>query len=515
VLEYILELAMLSIDLHPAHLDELDAWPESDELELERRYARSRELNPELYVLGARCCLVSRQWNVISRRLLYTSIKMDVGRAPRTNTSRQVIIRNLEQSPSNAAIVTSFSHQSIPEPFISEILPLLPNLVQLELHVTLPYHRDSFKRDAAPFRHGRFEHLRRLSIQYPPLLTSYEGRGCIRSLLRVISTISTLERLDLGTFESDWWAHDLPRDFDYGHEREWTSPCPSFSLVYLRLAYITFVDYDLSPLVVASASTLKELVLDEFWPMQDRSIHLGGPAKGYVPLRQAITNCSRLERLTLREVPGGFNSDPDKIKDDLYPLHNFYPSLQYLFVDFGYRNDEVVRQHLSCLTIAPKLRHLSIRQGCYNDVVETNWIGGVIVDKGGASMERWTFDTGETRGDMYEKIWYSTDPKGPRYEFNSYLVWCASSVGVRLVGPPGMSRWRSKIGQAGETFYERMDLLDLRELLALRGSHLVSRMHIVENHTDASTAGNGRPGDDDGAGLRDQVGVAGVEGSRL
>ena len=67
---------MLSIDLHPPHLDELDALPASEELELERRYARSREFNPELYVLGARCCLVSRRWNVISRRLLYTSIKM-------------------------------------------------------------------------------------------------------------------------------------------------------------------------------------------------------------------------------------------------------------------------------------------------------------------------------------------------------------------------------------------------------------------------------------------------------
>jgi hypothetical protein len=162
LVERILELAMLSIDLHPPHLDELEALPASEELELERRYARSREFNPELYVLGARCCLVSRRWNVISRRLLYTSIKMEYWPAPWKQRTDASFLRTLQSSPSLSAIITSFSCQAIPENYVPRLLPLLPNLVQLNreivIFVGLPklLERDQ---DTPLLRNARFDHL--------------------------------------------------------------------------------------------------------------------------------------------------------------------------------------------------------------------------------------------------------------------------------------------------------------------------------------------------------------------
>jgi hypothetical protein len=331
LVERILELAMLSIDLHPAHLDELDAWPESDELELERRYARSRELNPELYVLGARCCLVSRRWNVISLRLLYTSIKMDACTENfREFNGRPKLVSSLEQSHPNAALVTSFTCQSIPEHYIPLLLPILPNLVQLDLGVfynSAVQHRR--QRDTSPFRRARFDHLRRLSVRYLEPYDDDYWAGSLRSILKVLYTVSTLERLDLAFFDS-WESDSMEEGFDWDADqrREPNSICPfpSFSLEYLRLGHMGFQDYDVSPLLVASSSTLRELVLDEFPPIYHVSTGRP-PIFGMDRIIEAVKSCyDTLERLTLRNMFG-----PLTLGELLFN-NEVLPALRYLYL---------------------------------------------------------------------------------------------------------------------------------------------------------------------------------------
>jgi hypothetical protein len=512
LVERILELAMLSIDLHPAHLDELDAWPESDEIELERRYARSRELNPELYVLGARCCLVSRRWSVISRRLLYTSIKMDACIEDfREFKGRPTLVSSLEQSHPNAALVTSFTCQSIPEHYIPLLLPLLPNLVQLDLGVfynsAVQYRR---QRDTSPFRRARFDHLRRLSVRYLEPYDDDYWAGSLRSILKVLCTVSTLERLDLAFFDS-WESDSMEEGFDWdGREPNSICPFPSFSLEYLRLGHMGFQDYDVSPLLVASSSTLRELVLDDFQPIFPLAFDRA-PAFGMERMLEAVKSCyDTLERLSMR-----YRFEPLTLGELLFD-DEVLPALQYLHMSLCSSNNSDVRQQLVSIT-APRLRHLSLtHHSTPFDLVDEPWVDEMIIKQNFPSLERWTFDTDKTRANPTpNSSKYSTDQYQPRFEFDPALVSSASSVGVRLVSSPRMSRWSEEVGRGGESFCERIDLLDLRELLALRGSHLVSRSYIVENNTDTSAAGNGRPGDDDGGGLRDRVGVIGVGGSRL
>jgi hypothetical protein len=507
---------MLSIDLHPPHLDELDALPASEELEVERRYARSREFNPELYVLGARCCLVSRRWNVISRRLLYTSIKMADWVMWSRYESGTAIVRSLEQSPPNAALVTSFSCQIIPEHYIPLLLPLLPNLVQLDLcmFVDIAGERVWERRDSSPFRCARFDHLRRLSVHYVPWYRNHDCAGALGSMLKVLSAVSTLERLDLACFLDTAWAETDETDEVFDEEADLVCPLPSFSLQFLRLRNMEFCGhYDLSPLLVASRSTLRELVLDDFVPLYTYPEDVR-PRASMLPFYRALENCySTLERLTLRS-----QASLNVPLCDFLLRDKVLPELRYLYLDIWdhYTND--LGRQLESI-IAPKLRHLSLLQHrpfLTVDLTDEDWVVDMLGKQHFPSLEIWAFDTYKTQAEPIWRIGFtSTDQQQPPYEFNPTLTASASCVGVQLVGAPRTSVWGLEIGRDRASFYERVDLLDLRELLSMRGSHLVSHSHLVESHTHHSDSAVARVGDEELGGLRDRVGGVGVGGSRL
>jgi hypothetical protein len=465
ITEHILKLAILHIEFYPrwreewTHDVEFGSQPSDPELPFERRYALTRAFNgfarEKAAALFARVC---RRWADIARRLLYISIKYTTGERSRLIPS---LIPCLKRSPLNASIITSLISDLIQEPVLNRLLPLLPNLLQLELCV------ERTGGHQHPFRRARFDHLQRLAIEYKG-----QQWGSLRSILEVVSTVSTLEALSLGSFSSD------PNLDDQDDVLDDSCPIPSYSLKYLRLCRIRSLDYDLSPLFSTSTKTLHDLVLDDF-----DSAYTLSPSGSPLPVVHAVTRCYKvLERLTLRRLFDFIPSTRTVRNLALTPLlHADYelPSLQYLYWEAEtYHRDEIGGRLLS----VPMLQHLVVQHQVlapghlYSPDIEllnASWIVEALSDGRWPLLKTWSFETSRTQLEWSWNLMTSNYPYAPI--FSSSIESHAMAAGAQLIPLPRVdpSVWRERIGKE-EEFCERLPMLDLSQLLDLRRSHVVS-----------------------------------------
>lgn len=466
ITEYILELAVLSIDLYPHGIDEID-WctdPTDHMRPLERRYARTRDLNElQREKIASAFARVCRSWASMARRLLYTSVKDVIGVSLRVAPR---LISCLARSPLNAAIITSLVCDNVEESLLPLLLPLLPSLIQLDLCI------HGTHRQRHTFHLARFDHLQRLAIKYSGgyMEPSRYGTmsGSLRSILNVLREVSTLEHLSLEFFSSD------PNLDDQDDGLDEACPIPSHSLKYLRLSQIRSLDYDLSPLLSTSTSTLHDLVLDDF-----DSAYTLSPSNGPFPVVHAIaTCCTRLQRLTLRSLYDHAGTVVPFLLEN-----NEFPSLQYLYWEPWCTYPGEIGRHLESLS-APVLRHLTLRHHVFYipytedvELIHAPWISFALEYRQWPMLETWSFDTTRTR-QIQGGPWRSIeDPPSP---FGKIVDALASEAGVELVVLPRLAptSWRMEIGNDGQEFCEPMQMLDLEELLSLQRSHLVSHSHL-------------------------------------